>query len=145
MLRDMLQRIKADCFKIRLRNLQQLSRAQQGGDIPGPHGQFQAAQEITAQGSQTIIRSGDRNRGRTAETVKGGAAPPCPPQGPARQSAPGSDPPHRHPVGQRPRHGLPAFIIQGAGIQSWKAGRGELFQGGIGHGEGSRQQVAPAA
>lgn len=120
---DILQRIEADRFKIRLRNLQQVSRTQQGGDIPGPHGQLQAAQEIMAHGSQTIIRLRFRDRGRTAQKIKGGTAPPRPPQGPARQPAPGSDPPHRYPIGQRQRHGMPAFIIQRPGIQSWESGR----------------------
>lgn len=130
--------VEADRFKIRLRNLQQLGHTQQGGDIPGPHGQFQPLQEITAQGSQAIIRPRFRDRGRTAETIKGGTAPPRPPQGPARQSAPGSDPPHRHPVGQRQRHGMPAVLIQRAGIQSWKTTGHTGVWGERWHGKGSR-------
>lgn len=115
--------VEADRFKIRLRNLQQLGRAQQGGDVPGPHRQFQPAQETLTQGGKIIIQGWHRRRGRTAQKIKGGTALPRPPQGPARQSAPGSDPPHRHPVGQRQRYGMPAFLIQRAGIQSWKAGK----------------------
>ncbi len=48
--RDIVEPVEADRFKIRLRNPQQLGCAQQGPDIPGPHRQFQPAQETLAQG-----------------------------------------------------------------------------------------------
>lgn len=117
--------VETDCFKIRLPDTQQIGSAQQGADITGPDGQIQTAQEMTAQGRQIIVPGGGGGRGRggPAETVEGRTAPARPPQGAARQAAPGRHPPHRHPVRQGQRHGMPPRLIQGTGLQSWKCGR----------------------
>lgn len=115
-LRNIVEPVKADGFKIRLRDAQQIGSPQQGADITGPDGQGQTVQKALTQGGQIII--GCRRRGRCgpAETVKGRTAPPRPPQGPARQPTPGRHLPHRHPVGQRQRHSLPALLAERAGL-----------------------------
>lgn len=44
-LRDSVKPVEADCFKIRLRDAQQIGGAQQGADIAGPDGKIQPAQK----------------------------------------------------------------------------------------------------